>query len=76
MSIDTRIAIVRFPGQFWRSTHTWVSVPLGFVKTPTLTRLNPYPCARVRVALGYPRVTMTITIPPAPAPPQAPKHPR
>ena len=52
MSIDTRIAVARFPGQFWRSTRTWVSVPLGFVKTPTLTRLNPYPCARVRVLAG------------------------
>ena len=36
-----------------------VSVPPGFLKTPTLTCMNSYPCVRVwvRVALGYPRVT-------------------
>jgi len=52
MSIDTRIAAARFSGQFRRSTHTQVSVPPGFVKTPTLTRLNPYPCAQVWVFMS------------------------
>ena len=64
MSLDIRIAIVRFPGQFFSRTRTQISVPPGFLKTPTLTRQNPYPpngyrfsWVRVRVALEYPRVT-------------------
>ncbi len=30
VSIDTRIAVARFPGQFWKPTSTWVRVPLRF----------------------------------------------
>jgi len=52
MSIDIRIAVARFPGWCSMPTRTRVSVPPGFWKTPTLTRPNPYPCARVRVFAG------------------------
>jgi len=64
MSFDTRNAIARFIGWFWQDTRERVSVPLGFSKPLPLTRQNPYPWGgygfsrvRVRVALGYPRVT-------------------
>ena len=52
MSIDICIAVARFPGQCSMHTRTQVSVPPGFLKTPTLTRLNPYPYARVQVFAG------------------------
>ena len=41
VSIDTRIAVARFPGQFFGPTHSQVGVPLGFVKPlSTLTCQN------------------------------------
>jgi len=52
MSIDIRIAIVRFPGQCSMHTRTQVSIPPGFLKTPTLTCLNPYLYTRVQVFTG------------------------
>jgi len=36
VSIDARIAVARFPSQLWSSMYAWSSVPLGFVKIPTL----------------------------------------
>jgi len=52
VSVGTRIAIARFLVGFGSATRTRVSVPPGFLKTPTLTHMNPYPCARVRVFAG------------------------
>ena len=44
VSIDTCIAVARFPGQFWRFTRT----PPGFVKTPTLpSKCLPYVSVRI-----------------------------
>jgi len=64
MSFDTRNAIARFIGWFRQDTRERVCVPPGFLKPLPLTRQNPYPWGgygfsrvRVRVALGYPRVT-------------------
>jgi len=52
MSIDTRIAVARFPGQFWWLTHTWVSGPPGFMQTPTHDPPKPVPLWQVRVCWG------------------------
>jgi len=64
MSFDTRNAIARFIGWFRQDTREQVCVPPGFLKPLPLTHQNPYPWGRygfsrvrVRVALGYPRVT-------------------
>jgi hypothetical protein len=64
MSFDTRNAIARFIGWFWQDTRERVCVPPGFSKPLPRTHQNPYPWGgygfsrvRVRVALGYPRVT-------------------
>ena len=35
VSIDTRTAVARFLGWFWRHTHARVGVPPGFWKTPS-----------------------------------------
>ena len=58
VSIDTRTALARFIGWLWEDTREQVWVPPGF-ENPYPNPLKPVPLGRVRVrvALGYPRVT-------------------